>query len=226
MCGRYGLFTKDGIVERYNISNHEIEIPLNYNNAPGMTSFVVTRNSPNKGELMGWGLVPPWLKDIRQRFSMINAKAETVAEKPAYRNNFKNKRCLVPFNCFYEWKGEGKTKTPFLFHDKKEKYLSFAGLYEIAHDAEGKEIRSFTIITTAANKLMHGVHERMPVILTREEEEVWLEKDSTPEQLTKLLDGFQSKTFESYEISKDVGNASNNFPSIIEPVATQPTLLD
>lgn len=216
MCGRFGLWLEEGIFHRFNIIDDKVEIPTGYNIAPGMTSFVVTRNSPNKGEVMKWGLIPPWARDIRIGFKMINARAETITEKPAYRAPFKNKRCLVPFNAFYEWRRDGKQKTPYLFHDKDEIYLSFAGLYEVAHDAEGKEIKSFTIITTKANKSMQGIHERMPVILTKEEEEIWLDHETPQEKLLELLDGYSSKSFEVYEISDEVNSAQNNNPSIIE----------
>jgi len=178
MCGRFGLYLESGIFRRFDIEDTSVEIPLSYNIAPGMTSFVVTRNSPNKEELMKWGLIPPWAKDVRIGFKMINARAETILEKPSFRNPFKTKRCLVPFNCFYEWKQDGKVKIPYLFHDKEHKYLSFAGLYEIAHDADGNEIKSFTSITTKANKTMGGIHERMPVILSPEEESIWLDHDT------------------------------------------------
>lgn len=222
MCGRFGLYLEEGIFHRFNIEDDQIDIPTSYNIAPGMTSFVVTRNSPNKGELMRWGLIPPWAKDIRIGYKMINARAETITEKPSYSRPFKNKRCLIPFNCFYEWKQKDKIKTPHLFHDANNQYLSFAGLYEVAHDAEGKEIKSFTIITTKANHLMKGVHERMPVILTQAEEDIWLDKESSQDTLLALLDGYESKSFESYQISDEVNHASNNQSSIINPVKIIP----
>lgn len=96
MCGRFGLYLEEGIFHRFNIEDSTVEIPSGYNIAPGMTSFVVTRNSPNKGEVMKWGLIPPWAKDIRIGFKMINARAETILEKPSFRNPFKSKRCLIP----------------------------------------------------------------------------------------------------------------------------------
>lgn len=216
MCGRFGLYLEEGIFHRFNIEDSKVEIPTGYNIAPGMTSFVVTRNSPNKGELMKWGLIPPWAKDIRIGFKMINARAETIVEKPSFRNPFKSKRCLVPFNCFYEWKRDGKEKVPYLFHDKERPYMAFAGLYEIAHDADGKEIKSFTIITTKANESMEGIHERMPVILSPDEENVWLDKDTPIDTLYSLLNGYTSKSFESYEVTVRVNSASNNDPSLIE----------
>ena len=216
MCGRFGLYLESGIFNRFNITDDQVDVPTNYNIAPGMTTFVVTKNSPNKGELMRWGLIPPWSKDVKIGFKMINARAETILEKPSFKKPFMSKRCLVPFNCFYEWKQEGKEKTPNLFHDTEHKYLAFAGLYEVAHDADGKEIKSFTIITTKANKSMGGIHERMPVILSPEEESIWLDHDTQTEDLLKLLDGYTSQTFKHFKISSKVNSASNNDSSIIE----------
>lgn len=210
------MWLEEGIYHRFNIAGEIGEIPKGYNIAPGMNALTVTRNSPNRGEVMRWGLIPPWAKDINIGYKMINARAETITQRPAYRNSFRTKRCLVPFNAFYEWRGQGKDKTPFLFHDTSEPYLSFAGLFEVARDGDNKEIKSFTIITTKANKLMSGVHERMPVILTREGEEIWLEKDSSQEQLLSLFDGYKSKTFESYQVSERVNSARNNDAEIIK----------
>lgn len=206
MCGRFGLWLEEGIYHRFNILGDKVEIPKGYNIAPGMKSFVVTRNSPNKGVLMQWGLIPPWTKDARSNFKMINARAETILEKPTYRTLFKNNRCLIPFNAFYEWKREGRSKVPYLFHDKREPYLAFAGLYENG---------TFTIITTKANSSMKGAHDRMPVILNPEEEDIWLNKDTSQDKLISLLDGYESKTFEVYPISTQINSTKNDSPSII-----------
>lgn len=217
MCGRFGLYLEEGFGKRFEVFN-DFELPVSYNIAPGQYTIVITHNSPNKGEIMRWGLIPPWANDVRIAFKMINARAETILEKTSYRNPFKTKRCLVPFNCFYEWKTDGKDKVPFLFHDRDNPFLSFAGLHEIAHDADGKEIKSFTIITTKANKLMHGLHERMPVILDPDEEVIWLDKESSEDTLLQLLDGFQSKSFESYQVSDKVNKVSNDDSSLVEKV--------
>lgn len=218
MCGRFGLWLEEGIFHRFNIADINVTVPTSYNIAPGMNSFLVTRNSPNKGEIMRWGLVPPWAKDVRIGYKMINARAETITEKPMYKNSFKNKRCLIPFNAFYEWKKEGKEQTPYLFHDKANPYLSFAGLYEVAQDGDGKELKSFTIITTKANSSMKGIHERMPVILKPEEEDLWLDKTTPESKLLELLDGYKSKSFEAYVISNHINSAGNNDSNLIKPV--------
>ncbi len=215
MCGRFGLWLEEGIFHRFNIVDGIKDIPLNYNIAPGMTTIVVTHNSPNRAELMRWGLIPPWAKDIKIGFKMINARSETILSKPSYKNCFKNKRCLIPFNAFYEWKTEEKKKTPFLFQDKDQPYLSFAGLYEITHDADGKEIKSFTIITTKANESMGGIHERMPVILSPDEESIWLDHASSESQLLNLLDGYTGKSFEHFKVDPKINSATNNGPEVI-----------
>ncbi len=217
MCGRYAFQFFEDFVDRYDIQD-AIDLTSTYNAAPGMNMPVVTRNSPNKVEIMKWGLIPPWAKDIRIGFKMINARAESITEKRTYSKPFKSQRCLVPFTAFYEWKKEGKDKTPYLFHDLKHKYLSFAGLYEIAHDADGKEIKSFTIITTPANKSMHGIHERMPVILDKADEDIWLDKSTSQEDLMKLLDGYESKSFEVYQVSDQVNSAQNQSVDLLSPV--------
>lgn len=216
MCGRFGLYLEEGFGKRFEVFSN-FDLPISYNIAPGQSTIIITHNSPNKGQLMRWGLIPPWAKDVKISFKMINARAETILEKPSYRNPFKTKRCLVPFNCFYEWKQDDKDKTPNLFHDTENKYLSFAGLYEIAHDADGKELKSFTIITTKANISMGGIHERMPVILSPEEESIWLNHATESEKLLELLDGYTSETFEHYEISNKVNYVQNNDESLIQP---------
>lgn len=219
MCGRFGLWLEEGIFHRFNIVDGVTDIPTGYNIAPGMSAFVVTHNSPNHGEIMRWGLIPPWAKDLRIGYKMINARAETILEKPAYRNSFRTKRCLIPFNAFYEWDQVNKTKEPYLFHDTTQKYLSFAGLYEIAKDGDGKELKSFTIITCAANNSMGGIHDRMPVILDPYEESIWLDHDTSANELIALLDGYTSKTFEHYAISPQINSASNNSPQLIKPTS-------
>lgn len=216
MCGRFGLFLEEGIFHRFNISE-EIDLSPSYNIAPGMSSLVVTRNSPNKAEIMRWGLIPPWAKDISIGYKMINARAETLHEKPAYRNCFESRRCLIPFNCFYEWHHEGGEKTPYVFCDTSRPYLSFAGLYEIAKDAGANVIKSFTIITTSANESMASVHERMPVILDQASEEIWLDKETPISQLQSLLTGYTSSTFTHFQISDYVNSALHNDPRIIVP---------
>lgn len=200
MCGRYAFaYDKEEFTPRFQITN-QLDLTSSFNASPGMSMPVVTHNSPNKVELMHWGLIPPWAKDIRIGYKMINARAESILERPAYHKPFMTQRCLVPFSAFYEWKKEGKEKIPFLFRDQSLQYLSFAGLYEVAQSADDQEIKSYTIITTAANKLMGDIHNRMPVILSPDQESIWLDKQSKVEELLSLLDSYQSTTFEHVQV--------------------------
>lgn len=179
---------------------------------------VVTRHSPNKVQMMKWGLVPFWAKDAKIGYRMINAMAETVADKPAFRRAFASQRCLVPANGFYEWKTVGDTKTPYLFRDSRETYISFAGLYEEWKDANGGSLLTYTIITTKANATVAPVHARMPVILTKDEEEVWLSHESTKEELKKILDPYAAISFESYPVSDKVNSPANNNADLIRKI--------
>jgi putative SOS response-associated peptidase YedK len=206
MCGRYAFaYDQEEFTARFQISNN-LELHSSFNASPGMVLPVVTHNSPNMVELMHWGLIPPWAKDIRIGYKKINARAESILERPAYRKPFMTQRCLVPFSAFYEWKKEGKDKVPFLFQDKAQQYLSFAGLYE-------EETKSYTMITTAANKLMGGIHDRMPVILSPDQEAIWLDKESKVEELLELLDGYESTTFDHVQVEPPT--SQGHLPKIV-----------
>lgn len=218
MCGIYGFVFEEKFYSRYEIENRE-DLPINFNVTPGSMMPVVTKNSPKRVQMMRWGLVPPWAKDPKIGYKMINARGETVAEKPAFKRALFYQRCLVPVNFFYEWKEEAKRgKQPYLFRDSKESYLSLVGLYENWKDERGKELLSFTIITTKANKVVKKVHERMPVVLTREEEERWLTKKTGKEELLALLDGYVSESFEGYRVSERVNSPENNDSKLVKRV--------
>jgi putative SOS response-associated peptidase YedK len=215
MCGRYNLTSPQNIQSRFETTNN-LDLRPNYNAAPGQLMPVVTRNSPNKVELMKWGLIPFWAKDPSIGYKMINARAETVAEKPSYRNAFKSRRCLVPSTGFYEWKREGKLKAPYLITVKESEMFSFAGLYETWKDVEGKEIHSFTIITTTPNQAVSDIHDRMPVILKAENEAEWLDlKVKDVAQLQRLLQPYENDLVEVRPVSDLVNNAQNNVPEIL-----------
>jgi putative SOS response-associated peptidase YedK len=224
MCGRYAFaYDLEEFKERFDLNDVPEDFASRYNIAPGSHALIITKNSPKKASPAIFGLLPPWAKDMKILFRFINARSETITEKPVYKRPFLKQRCLIPFSAFYEWKQiDKKTKQPYLFHDTKEKMLSFAGIYEIAHDGDGKEIRSFSIITTSANKSMHGIHDRMPVILDRDQEEVWLDKEASEKDLLELLDGYKSKAWECYPVSDEVGKATNDNPSLLKKVDPKP----
>jgi putative SOS response-associated peptidase YedK len=161
---------------------------------------------------------------------MINARAETVAQKPSFKNAFAGRRCLVPADGFYEWKKEGKYKTPFYIYHNSNKPMSFAGLWEswLPKDAdastdtpEEEPLRTFTIITTEANQRLQELHNRMPVIIPADKRERWLDPDANPEELVNMLQPLTSSDIEFHEVSRNVNSPQNNSPQCIEPVSSE-----
>lgn len=208
------------IFKRFEIDDLENypQLEPDYNVAPGKFMPVVTRNSPNKITIMKWGLIPSWAKDPKIGYRMINARADSIAVKPSFRAPFKKHRCLVPASGFYEWKQLPDKKIPYYIKLKNDGLFAFAGLYDIWKDAEGKEIFSYTIITTSADDLMKPIHDRMPVILAKSEEDLWLDNSSSVEDLEKLLDPYPAKEMEVYEVSSNVNNPRNNSEELIKRV--------
>src|SRR3990167_1270376 len=177
MCGRYGFQDPDKIRDYYDIQGDLKDLKPRYNAAPAQQLPVILRNAKLHAKIMRWGLIPFWAKDMSIGYKMINARAEGVESKPSYRKPFKSLRCLVPASFFFEWDKVGDNRTPFLIKLKNQDVFSFAGLYDIWKDAENKEFKSFTIITTQPNAKVAKVHDRMPVILTKDEESKWLDLD-------------------------------------------------
>lgn len=174
-----------------------LDLRPRYNIAPSQ-QIAVVRKSESGGEHAGnfsrevramrWGLVPSWAKDPKTGFKMINARGETVLEKPAYREAFKRRRCLIPADGFYEWQTEGRRKTPFRFALADGSPFAFAGIWERWKQPDGRWLESCSILTTSANDLVRGIHDRMPVILDRRHYDAWLTAPpSEAERLCELL---------------------------------------
>jgi putative SOS response-associated peptidase YedK len=206
MCGRYSLekaAAELGVYYNKPVRAETSSNP-NYNVAPTQSVPVVTKNEIAE---MKWGLVPAWANS-GMAYSMINARAETLIEKATYKKPFlEGKRVLVPSTGFYEWRKPDKT--PFFIHIKDSDLFSMAGLFIKGKD----DLEYFTIITTAPNKLMEPFHDRMPVILSRDEEEHWLNHND-PLELLPMLDSYPANQMEAYEVSKEVGNVRNNYPEL------------
>jgi putative SOS response-associated peptidase YedK len=162
------------------------ELETNANISPGQMVPVVTDPVTKNIELYKWGLIPGWAKDPKIGYKMFNARSETLTEKPSFRVSFARRRCLIPADGFYEWRMDGNQKYPYLFTLKDHRPFTFAGLWDVWKDPEGKETRSCTIITTEPNKLLAEYHNRMPVILTESNRWQWLEQ-TPPEILLKML---------------------------------------
>lgn len=195
------------------------DLTSRYNISPSQKAPIIYREEETRLELFQWGLIPSWAKDPSIGHRMINARAETVAIKPSYRTPFKRHRCLVPADGFYEWKlnPDGKTKTPMRIRFKSEEPFAMAGLWDHWTDKDGKEVRTFTIITTEANKLLAPIHERMPVILKPEDEDAWLDPESKTEQLLKMLKPYPLGPLETYAISKIINSPRNDTVECFDP---------
>ncbi|PMQ01035.1 MAG: hypothetical protein CBR30_08055 [Dictyoglomus sp. NZ13-RE01] len=220
MCGRFLLVDIEKIEGRFNV--HILEttnLRKRYNISPGQPVQVIFQESPNKIADMIWGLVPHWAKDPSIGNRMINARAETLLERPAFRDSLLKRRCLIPANGFYEWKKVGNIKVPYLIHLKNFELFAFAGLYDVWKDERGNLIRTFTIITVSANSFVRDIHERMPVILKREYEEVWIDKNErNVNRLMEILQPYPSEFMSAYPVSKKVNNPNYDAEDLIKPV--------
>lgn len=224
MCGRYTQTAslKD-LRERFQITMSEIiELQPRYNVAPTQSAPVVVEDSGRALKLFQWGLIPSWAKEVSIGHKMINARAETIAEKPSFRAAFKKRRCLVVADGFYEWRPlGGKGKQPLRAVLPSRESFAMAGLWESWKYPEDKELRTFTIVTTTANEVMRSIHERMPVILHREDEGAWLDPTASPEALVKLLKPWDG-AIETYAVSTLVNSPKNENPALIEPKELRP----
>jgi putative SOS response-associated peptidase YedK len=165
-----------------------------------------------------WGLVPVWAKDLKIGYSLINARSETVAEKPAFRSAFKSRRCLIPASGFYEWKDTGeKHKQPFHLGMRDGSLFAFAGLWERWHGGDGEPVESCAILTTEANAVVRSVHDRMPVILAPTDFAPWLDPRTPPPELHALLRPFPAEAMSATAVSRYVSNARNEGPQCLAP---------
>lgn len=222
MCGRYVLEAPEDLSERFQLRQLAIQLPHTWNAAPTNHLPVIVENEEGEREaqLMQWGLIPRWAKPGDKRgLAPINARAETLSEKPMFRNLVKRNRCLVPANGFYEWKNLGDHKQPYYITVPDDPLFAFAGLYEAFANDEGEETSTYTIITTEPNELMSTLHTRMPVILHEPDEQEWLDPEVTdPLQVERLLVPYPADEMEAFPVSRKVGNTRNNSPDLIEPI--------
>lgn len=221
MCGRYvqtiGLET---LLKRFGFDSGEIALEPRYNLAPGQEAPVVVEEGARILKLMRWGLVPYWAKEASVGYKMINARAETLIEKPSFKRPFRERRCLVLADGFYEWRklsGE-RTGIPMCFTLKSREPFAFAGLWDAWKKPEGDILLSFTIITTKANELLRPIHGRMPVILRPSDEDRWLDPDlKNVDSLVPLLAPYPSDAMKGYEVSTLVNSPKIDVPECIRP---------
>ena len=220
MCGRYTLASPtERLAEEFGVDASSIELAPNFNVAPTQgVAAVLEEGGQRRLEVLRWGLIPPWADDPGIGSRMINARSETAPGKPSFRRAFRERRCLIPADGFYEWQRTNGAKQPYYIHMEDGRPFAFAGLWESWSKGEG-EIRTCTILTTGANALVGEVHDRMPVILVHDAYDVWLDPASERDELTGLLAPYPEDEMEAYPVSRFVNSPSNNDPRCIEPAA-------
>ncbi|RIK39457.1 MAG: hypothetical protein DCC55_18065 [Chloroflexi bacterium] len=227
MCGRFTLnASPEQLAELFDLPEAPVTVPR-YNIAPTQPVAVVRINPQSKARewaLVQWGFVPSWAKDPSLGAKMINARAETVAEKPAFRAAFKRRRCLVPASGFYEWQKRGTRKQPYYITQRDETPFGLAGLWEFWQGADGSALETCTILTTDPNELMEPLHNRMPVIIAPEDYGMWLGSggDDSPQeldQLRHLLRPYPAEAMRAYPVSTFVNNVRNEGAQCIEALA-------
>jgi putative SOS response-associated peptidase YedK len=225
VCGRFARYSLSRELERYfHAHPPSFELQPNYNVAPTQEIPVIVRHEDERHiRKRHWGLVPFWAKDISIGSRVINARVETVTSKPAFRAALKQRRCLIPANGFYEWKGKAGNKQPYYFHLLSGEPFAFAGLYEIWEDKEAPPeagpYKSCTIITTEASDSVKDIHNRMPLILKPEAYDEWLDPyNKEPAKIEKLLKTKHLKELKCYPVSKLVNQVGNNKKECMEPL--------
>jgi len=222
MCGRYTLKAPvKSLVDLFQLALAP-ELPFRYNIAPTQLVPAVRISADHKTRelaMFRWGLIPSWAKDAKIGNQLINARSETVAEKPAFRSAFRKRRCLMPADGFYEWKKEGTKKQPFYVHLKSGGPFAFAALWEDWTDEKGKRIQSCTILTTEANSVLKPLHDRMPIILHPDHHERWLDPAiQKSEEIVPILQPIPGKELAMHPVSTLVNNPRNEKPECLEPV--------
>lgn len=218
MCGRYTLRASPEVLSLAFHITAAPELRPRYNIAPTQEVAVVAGDAPHQLQWMRWGLVPAWAKDVAIGNRMINARGETLAEKPAFRSALKRRRCLVLADGFFEWRADGKRKTPIFIHKASDAPFALAGLWETWRTPEGADLRSCTLITTAANALMQQYHDRMPVLLPEGAWQEWLSPEPlSAGTLDSLLTPYASDDLVAHPVSTLVNIPANDVPACVAP---------
>ncbi|QGQ23396.1 SOS response-associated peptidase [Gimesia benthica] len=227
MCARFFLFSPDEEIKRLFQMVSFPRVSPRYNIAPSQPVLAIT-NAGAELEVrhFQWGFIPAWSKDPQPGQAMINARSETAASKPSFKNAFRYRRCLIPANGFYEWKSAGnRSKQAMCVRLGEEPLFAMAGLWEQWSSLDGSELETCSVLTTAANSLLEGIHPRMPVILRPEQYRKWLSADTTPiPQLETLLQTYPADEMQAYPVSSFVNRVANDSPECIEPIREQKTL--
>lgn len=221
MCGRYTFtLSASSLTEAFGLVPPGFAIRDGYNIGPGQYIIIVRPEGGRRlADVAFWGLIPTWVKEPNVFSKPINARAETLTERPTFRTAFRRKRVIIPASGFYEWKAQENGKQPFYIHPVDEGFFAFAGLMEDWQGPNGEQMVSACIITTGPNDLMAAIHNRMPVILPREAWALWLDPAAQVREVQPLLVPFPSDQMSAHPVSPAVGNVRNGGPELILPVA-------
>jgi len=212
MCGRFSVPDTELLMKDF----HLLAIPQSkarYNVAPSQNVLCIT--APQKAHLLEWGFLPSWAKDAKKLTAQINARSETLLEKPFYKSSYLKRRCLIPISGFYEWKLVGAKKTPHYIKMKEQESFALAGIWS---EVESLKKQSFAILTTEPNELMNSIHNRMPVIISAQFYDFWLNPESPIADVQNLLQPFDSNKMKAYSVSTFVNSPKNDSPECIAPV--------
>ena len=220
MCGRYNLISNLTVLgARFQFDATQLTLEAAYNVAPTQDVLTVVGGESRRAGFMRWGLIPFWAKNRSIGSRMINARAETVADKPSFRDSFRRRRCLVLADGFYEWQRTGSRKRPMRVALRSGEPFAFAGIWSVWKDPDGNSIPTCAIITTSANELLRPIHHRMPVILPRNMEGVWLDRSiQDPSRLRSMLAPYADAAMEAYEVSTLVNSVANDGRELIARV--------
>ncbi|MGH8807377.1 MAG: SOS response-associated peptidase [Noviherbaspirillum sp.] len=223
MCGRFVMTHGPDDLEAWFDAVFMPDVDSRYNIAPGSTILAIRATPEGRaGSLMRWGFIPGWAKDPKAVPMLINARGETLAEKPMFRQAFRHRRCLIPASGFYEWKAVPgqKSKQPFYISFRDGKPMAFAGLWENARTANGTMVDTCAIITTSANAVVAPIHERMPLIIDRRDWDTWLGSESAPDAMLKeLIRPFDAEYMQAWGVAHAVNKVSNDNPALLLPIA-------
>lgn len=221
MCGRYGRFSRKQRLEQ--VLGFAIEgaddLGIRYNICPGLPDWVVKHPAASapRFELLEWGLLPSWAKNRNATRRPINARAETVAEKPMFRDLLRSRRCVVPADGYYEWRTTSSGKVPFWFHLKSEEPFFLAGLWDSWHEGRSDAVTSYILMTTEPNQVAAKVHDRMPVLLHARDVPRWLDATVTgPDEIVDLLRPYPAEEMEARPVSRRVSDPLSEGPQLIE----------
>jgi putative SOS response-associated peptidase YedK len=222
MCGRYTLIASPVQIKDFFGLEEVPEFAPRYNVAPSQEVPIVRLDEKGTRRLVQvrWGLIPSWAEDASIGYKLINARSETVADKPSFRAAFRQRRCLVPASGFFEWRANGKTKQPFYIHQRDGLPLAIAALWERWKAPEGQPVESCTLLTTEANQTLRPLHQRMPVFLAQADHTCWFEPSAKPADLLPLLRPYSAEELVAYAVSSQVNNPRNEGPRCILPLAS------